>query len=101
MVHCVKCGVKNPDGAEFCAKCGKRLYSSLENRQYKRMEDECFGIPRGGKIFAMIIGVILILWGVSSIVEDVYGIDVPWWPLIVIVFGIFVIITAVRGKRYW
>jgi hypothetical protein len=61
----------------------------------RRKEDECFGLPHGGAIFGLIIGVIIILWGISYIAE------IDLWPLIIIIFGILIVAGAIYkfGRR--
>ncbi|MFX0198126.1 MAG: zinc-ribbon domain-containing protein [Candidatus Hodarchaeota archaeon] len=90
MVHCVKCGAENPDDAEFCNKCGSGLYGG-ESKHHKRKEDECFGLPRGGAIFGLFIGAIIILWGIS----EVLNIDIPLWGFVVIIFGVLVFVGGI------
>ena len=87
MVYCVKCGVKNSDDAKFCVKCGENLMSSPEkkwetNRRIeewgedvgkraekwgKQMErefkDDCFGLPHGGAVVGIILGVMILILG--------------------------------------
>jgi uncharacterized membrane protein YvbJ len=108
MVYCTHCGTKNKDGANFCMKCGAKLTVSTETSLEKRIEEgaeefgkraeewgkdfekhvetECFGLPHGGTIFGLIIGLIIILVGVTSLT----GIDLHFWPLAIIVFGLLV-----------
>jgi len=103
MVYCSKCGTKNAEDAEVCAKCGARLEVSMEKKferrveewgeQFgKRAEEECFGLPHGGAIVGLIIGIIIIIAGISWVA----GIDLGryWWALIVIVFGILIVAGA-------
>ena len=70
MVHCTQCGSENKDEAKFCSSCGAAL-GSMEHRgrieHRKKPKDECFGLPHGGAIFGLFIGVIIILWGLSSL----------------------------------
>jgi len=116
MVYCVKCGTKNPDDAKTCSQCGAPLHSTGEEERpsrvekecfgtrraeepRKRVEEECFGIPRGGAVVGLAIGIIIILAGVSLILQEVYQITVPWWPFVIIIFGILVIVGALYGLR--
>jgi len=116
MVYCTKCGTKNPDDAKECSKCGAPLYSVEKGGQqkqaekecfgtrrgeepYRRVEEECFGIPGGGAIVGLAIGIIIILAGLSLFLQEVYHITVPWWPFVVILFGILVAIGALYGLR--
>jgi uncharacterized membrane protein YvbJ len=108
MVFCSNCGTKNEDAAELCVKCGAKLKVSPEKNLEKRIEkgaeefgkraeawgkdfgkrtgDECFGLPHGGTIFGLVVGVIIILVGVASLA----GIDLELWPLIIIIFGLLI-----------
>jgi ribosomal protein L40E len=116
MVYCTKCGTKNPDDAKTCSQCGAPLYSIGEREQrrrnqgecfgtrraeepYRRVQDECFGIPRGGTIVALAFGIIIVLAGISFLFQELYNIAIPWWPFVVILFGILIIIGAIYGLR--
>jgi hypothetical protein len=98
-----------------CKKCGKSLFPYyLEKRaEYhretcfgpresrERHVDECFGLPRGGAIFALLIGAIIVLVGLMSLFGEYFRWNVSaWnavWPLIVIVIGILIFAGAVYG----
>ena len=110
MVYCSKCGTKNEEAAETCVKCGAKLNVSTEKNLEKRIEegaeefgrraeawgesfgkrteDECFGLPQGGTIFGLILGIIIIVVGISIAA----GIDwAIWWPLMIVIFGVLII----------
>lgn len=95
MVYCAKCGTKNEDAAETCTSCGASLQIGTRHgiRARKRAEDECFGLPYGGVIVGLIIGVIIILWGLSQ-VPGVLPEDFEFWWLIIIVFGLLIVAGA-------
>jgi len=101
MVYCTKCGTKNEDDAKVCVNCGASLETAarMERRFEKRMEEECFGIPRGGSIVAMVIGLIIVLLGISWILSIYYQIKLEIWPIVVIIFGILMIVGAYYGMR--
>lgn len=99
MVHCVKCGAENPDDAEFCNKCGSSMRAGGESRRVKGREEECFGLPRGGSIFGLFIGLVIVIAGIVFLLEEYYGIQVEWWPFIVMMFGALVLAGAVYGLR--
>lgn len=101
MVYCVKCGTNNPDEAEVCTNCGARLYTTRENRHYRRMENECFGIPRGSTIVGLAIGVIILLWGAIWLLQqaEIIPANVEIWPFAIMIFGALIIIGAVYGLR--
>jgi hypothetical protein len=65
----------------------------------RRKEDECFGLPHGGSIVVLIIGIIIILWGISSIADINLG--SYFWPIIIIIFGILMVAGAIYrfGRR--
>ncbi|MCJ7633015.1 zinc-ribbon domain-containing protein [Candidatus Bathyarchaeota archaeon] len=99
MVYCTKCGTQNADDARVCSKCGASLYAVGERGHYRRMESECFGIPKGGTIVAIAIGTIIVLWGLITILQQ-SGIVAPGveiWPIAVIIFGILIVIGALYG----
>jgi uncharacterized membrane protein YvbJ len=102
MVYCVKCGAKNLDDVKVCSQCGAPLYVTREPQRYRRIESECFGIPRGGTIVGLAIGLIIVLAGLSLYFQEVYQISLPWWPVAVIVFGILMVVGAIYGlsRRY-
>jgi len=115
MVYCSKCGTKNEEMAEYCVKCGAKLEVSKEKSLEKRIEKgaeefgkrveawgedfgkraekECFGLPHGGTIFGLIIGIIIILVGISSLA----GIEFwsSFWAIIIIIFGVLIIGGAI------
>ncbi len=95
MVYCTKCGTQNADDARVCSKCGASLYAVGEREHYRRMESECFGIPRGGTIVAIAIGLIIVLWGVLTLAVPNAGAYI--WPLALIIFGILIVVGALYG----
>ncbi len=116
MVYCTKCGIKNEEDANYCTRCGANLEGPREKRleryakewgeefgrraeewgeQFgRRAEEECFGLPHGGSIAGLIIGVIIILVGLSWFTGFEWGL---FWPVIVIIFGILILAGAVYG----
>jgi len=96
MVHCSKCGAKNPDDAAVCTQCG----ATLETGTYpeRRREEECFGLPRGGAIWGIVVGLIIILAGISWLLGFEFW--KIFWPLIVIIFGILVLVGSLYGLRH-
>jgi uncharacterized membrane protein YvbJ len=113
MVYCTKCGTKNEEDVKYCTKCGANLGVSREKKlerraeefgrraeewgeQFgKRAEEECFGLPHGGAIVGLIIGIIVILVGLSQLPGIDFGEYI--WPLIIIVFGILLVAGAIYG----
>jgi uncharacterized membrane protein YvbJ len=99
MVYCTKCGTQNPDDATVCVKCGASLYAVGEREHYRRMETECFGIPRGGAVVGIAIGAIIVLWGLIVILQqaNVLPSNVSVWPIAIIIFGILIVVGALYG----
>ncbi len=107
MVYCTKCGAKNPDDAKVCTQCGASLYSeAYPTRRYERQkfEEECFGIPRGGTIVGLAIGVIIILWGFIWLLQqaDLIPETISAWPFAAIILGILIVVGAISAlsRRY-
>jgi hypothetical protein len=63
------------------------------------MENECFGLPNGGMIVGLIIGIIIILFGLNFFLQASYGFSIEFWPLIIIIFGILIVAGALYGRR--
>jgi len=105
MVYCSKCGTQNSDTAVNCSNCGAPLYTvgekypGSEREHYKRVENECFGLPNGGMIAAIVIGAIIILLGLTQILQTVYNINLNFWPLILIVIGVLIVAGALYKRR--
>ena len=100
MVYCPKCGTKNEEMTQFCINCGANLQTGTEaSRQYERRkaQQECFGLPNGGLVAAIVIGLLILLWGVYLILEQTGTItaNVPFWIVLVITLGILMIAGAV------
>jgi len=98
MVYCTKCGTKNEEDAAVCVKCGAPLaaYPPWRRERRPRPEEECFGLPHGGAIAGLVIGIIIILAGLSSLLH------IEVWPFIIIIFGILIVLGALYrySRRY-
>jgi hypothetical protein len=104
MVYCSKCGTLNNDAASVCSKCGAPLNAGQERagpywgrRRYEGEYYRHHGI--GGGIPALIIGVIIIVIGLSFLYSEIYGVSIPWWPIIVIIIGVWLIARATIWRR--
>ncbi len=129
MVYCTKCGTKNEEDVEYCIKCGANLEVSREKRferrakewgeefgrraeewgeQFgRRAEEQCFGLPHGGAIAGVLIGIIVIIVGLSwvpgLIPPEVREVTDPlFWPAIIIVVGALIVAGALYrySRRY-
>ncbi len=105
MVYCSKCGTQNPDTNNNCVNCGAPLYTvgqrypGSDREHYRRVENECFGLPNGGMIVGLVIGVIIILLGLSLFLQVTYGISITFWPFIIIIVGVLIIAGALNRRR--
>lgn len=107
MVYCTKCGTKNEDTALVCIKCGASLETETHmSRRYEHRytEAEWLGLPHGRAIVILAVGILILLWGFWDLMHALYPdvfprVDV--WPLILIVFGILLILSALYrlGRR--
>ena len=118
MVYCSKCGTKNKKNAKICAKCGESLYPPSVGKEIERKAEtvgkeierraetcfgprkrrephaeECFGLPRGGAIVGIVIGLLIILVGISWILD----IQIEIGAFAVIIFGILILAGALYG----
>lgn len=100
MVYCTRCGTKNEEDAVMCVKCRASLVGHPPWRREHRPEEECFGLPHGGVIAGLVIGIAIILVGIASLL----GIEF-WnylWPLIIIIIGVLITSGALYkySRRY-
>jgi len=106
MVYCTKCGTKNEDDVAYCTKCGEPLNPTRAERirYHRRRENECFGIPNGGLIVGMVIGIIIVLWGLIWIMQQtgLISAEISVWPFAIILFGLLMVIGAIfrLQRRY-
>jgi len=67
------------------------------------MEEECFGVPRGGAVFAILMGLAVIVIGVAYLLGQYYGWSIDVWkslgPSILIVIGILIVVGALYRAR--
>ena len=107
MVYCPKCGAQNEDEASICLSCGAALklsrrqkrgweekikirpkeFSQGAERVGRRMEDECFGLPGGGSIVGVLIGLAIILVGAS----ELFGWNIDLGPFAIIAVGVLIV----------
>ncbi len=103
MVTCPKCGTRNQDDAKFCVNCGSDLLLTGEERRHggggcfgqqdKRPQDECFGLPNGGAIVGLIIGILIIIFGLSNL----FGWRIDLGPMALIIVGVLISAGAIYG----
>ena len=105
MVYCSKCGTQNKDDSRNCTNCGAPLYTvgerypGSEREHYRRVENECFGLPNGGAIAALVFGAIIILVGVSLFLQTNYDISFELWPLILVILGLLILAGGLYNRK--
>jgi hypothetical protein len=57
----------------------------------RRREDECFGLPRGGSIFGLFIGIIIIFVGL----QQAFGWNIDVGPFAIIIVGLLMAAGAI------
>jgi uncharacterized membrane protein YvbJ len=100
VVYCPKCGTKNEDAAEFCVKCGASLQTgTVASRRYERRkaEQECFGLPHGGAIAGIVLGALILIWGITMLLQQTGYISqtIDFWYIIIIVIGVLIVAGAI------
>lgn len=93
MTYCEKCGTKNEDNADYCLKCGANLHTrtNVSRRQErKKAEQDCFGLPNGSAIGGIILGILILLWGLTMMLD----IEFNFWYIILIILGILMVAGA-------
>jgi uncharacterized integral membrane protein len=99
MVYCSVCGKKNEERAEVCAECGNSLYPAKPVKRDDCFsgdggpEDECFGLPHGGAICGVLIGLFVIIWAAAIIFQ--FPIWNYFWPLMLFALGVLMIAGAI------
>ena len=102
MVYCTKCGTENTDDAINCKNCGAPMQPPpyREYRYKRRLQDDaCFG-SRGGAYWGIIIGIFILIIGVSSLLGDTIW-WASWdrlWPLFIILVAIMIIASSIMRR---
>jgi hypothetical protein len=66
------------------------------------VQGECFGLPNGGMIAGIVFGIIIIVLGLGLVLQESGYIADFWnvfWPFIIIIFGILILLGALYGRR--
>ena len=100
MVYCPKCGTQNDDAAEFCVKCGASLQTGTvasRRRERRKAEQECFGLPHGGAIAAIVFGALILFWGISMMLQQtgIIAETFEFWYIFVVIIGILLVAGAI------
>lgn len=102
MVYCSKCGAENEEDSTVCKDCGVSLRRTPA-RVYRRRRDDdlCFGSRGGMNWFGLFIGCMIILAGLSQLLQGTYW-WASWdrlWPIPVILLGLIIIFSALSKNR--
>ncbi|MDH5439575.1 MAG: hypothetical protein OEZ48_03450 [Candidatus Bathyarchaeota archaeon] len=57
----------------------------------RRERDECFGLPNSGAIAGIVFGILIIMWGLSTL----FGWEINIMAFIVIIFGTLIVAGAI------
>lgn len=103
MVTCQACGAMNDEDAVFCAKCGASLEPTTTRKRRQAdcfggpegPEDECFGLPYGGAICGIILGIFIILFAASFFIPQLAVLISNWWYLFLGIIGVLLIVGAI------
>ena len=101
MIRRVEYDSRNSGYAKVCVRHRASLYSTGEREHYRRIEDECFGIPRGGTVVGLAFGIIILLAGGIWFLQQAELIPetVEIWPFVVMMFGLLIVVGALYGLR--
>ena len=116
MVYCTNCGYQNKDDAQYCTKCGAplketRAEGNWESRfehgveefadSFRRgAEDACFGVQTRGSTWSLIIGIIILVWGLVWLLSTYY----PWvrwdsaFAILMVAFALWIIYRGLRKR---
>ena len=102
LVYCTKCGAGNEENATVCINCNAVLDIP---RPEGKLDVEPICCEReghsrwGGALIGVLIGIIVLLIGFSLLVRQLYGVSLPWLELIMIFFGVYLVMRALRMNR--
>jgi uncharacterized membrane protein YvbJ len=99
MVYCTNCGTNNADDATVCVKCGALLHGTAgEGRTGwgRALYEREYGFHgRDRPLIGIIIGIVVIFIGFSFLLRE-YGIPVPWFEILIILLGVYLVARALR-----
>ena len=118
MVYCPECGVENEEDATYCSKCGAPLKEGVRRPVYYRErvekkekgekaekeekyeKGEKFEKEEYGRNWVVLVGLLIVLVGAISLLENVYG--YAWdrlWGLLVVAVGLFFIWSTLKARQ--
>ena len=57
----------------------------------KREREECFGLPNSGAIAGIVFGILIVLWGLSTLL----GWEINIMAIIAVIFGTLIVAGAI------
>ncbi|MEM3357225.1 MAG: zinc-ribbon domain-containing protein [Candidatus Bathyarchaeia archaeon] len=104
MVYCTRCGANNAENHAFCSNCGASLYGvKAGDRSYWRhrhYRGEYYSFHRGRwALTTLIVGVAIVFMGFSLLLSEAFNIRVPWWEIILILIGFWLITRAILRMK--
>ena len=78
---------------------GREMEETCLGPREKRHFEECFGLPHGGAIFGLVIGVLIVFWGLVWLLQQTHVLptSVEIWPFAVVIFGTLMVAGAIYG----
>lgn len=95
MVYCSICGEQNPDDRDYCSKCGGALHLERSHRRIQHYDKAPFYPLRGVGLW-LFLGLLIVLWGVTEIVRELFGFRINFLALVAIIFGAIIMAGAVK-----
>jgi len=68
--------------------------------RYKEERDACFGPLQPLRYFWLIIGLLILWWGFSSLLEIYFRITLHIWPFVLVAIGLYIIYRVLSRPRY-
>lgn len=116
MVYCTNCGSQNKDDSQYCTKCGASLREIEKGEGWETRfergvedfaesvgrgaEDACFGAPTRGSTWSIIIGIIILVFGLVWLLSTYYP-RVRWdsaFAILVVGFALWIIYRGLRKR---
>jgi predicted membrane channel-forming protein YqfA (hemolysin III family) len=89
MIRCRECGTENSAEARYCSKCGALI---------RPMREQYFRHRSVNNIWLLLIGSIMIIYGLIRLLETYYHITLELWPILAILFGLALMYGSLRRR---
>jgi hypothetical protein len=97
MVYCRNCGEQNPDNAQTCSKCGATLVPGEATSRRRYVYAGGPWLPLYGRWW-IFIGVLIVIWGITELINELFGVSVSFGAIVAILFGALILIGAARRR---